>query len=73
MKLRMYVIYYSPKDYPDEYVVRGWTVKGTAFAPDIFATCLTNDLEQARAAVPKGCVKLERHPRDDPAIVEMWI
>ncbi len=75
--LRMYVIYYSPRDYPGMYVVREWYVHDRArSASEPCAVAPT--LEEARAklrALPRGpgLYKLGPHPDDDPTVVEVWV
>lgn len=70
--LSMWVIYERPRDYPTSYVVRrhaigpGWTHATPDFS--LHAT-----LEEARAAVPLGAVRMERNPQDEPQILECWI
>lgn len=68
----MFTIYERPRDYPDGYVVR---------AADITAGTVTHDraaptaptLAEARALVPPGLMRFERHPEDDAVIVETWL
>lgn len=72
--LYMWTVYHDPKDFPGKYVVRKWRVGNgglleAAVAPD--AVCAS--LEEARASVPQGKVKLGRNAPDDPCIVETWV
>lgn len=70
-----FTIYQNPKDYPDKFVVRRWAVvRGRADpVPDPKAWAVTDSLEMARRALPKGLVRTERHANDDPVIVETWV
>ncbi len=70
--LEMFVIYFNPKDFPNLFVVRRWTVDGgrPLPTPDHW---IANSLDDARGLVPYGLVPLARDPSDDPVIVESWI
>jgi hypothetical protein len=69
--LPMWTIYASPLDHPGRFVVRRWLVAHTP-VPDrtceVYAT-----LADARAAVPRGLVRMPRSPGDDPCIVGSWL
>lgn len=73
--LPMWVVYESPKDFPGKFVTRRWLVLPGCEKPqpdrDPVAVCDT--LEEARAAVRPGSVRLERHDLDDACIVEVWL
>lgn len=72
--LRIYTIYDSPLDFPDQFVTRGSTVTGGgSVAHDLMPAAVVRSLETARAAVPPGLHRLDRHPDDDPVIVEVWL
>lgn len=70
--LVMHVITTKTKDYGDKYVVRrhasGGGVTYVENACQVF-----DDLDQARLGLPGGLHRLERHPGDDPVIVEIWL
>jgi hypothetical protein len=72
--LPMYVIYDHPRDFPDHFVVRPHLVldqgRGSLASKNGF---LFDDLAAAREFVPKQMVKIFRHPKDDPVIVETYI
>lgn len=72
--LPMYVIYDHPRDFPEHFVVRPHLVldKGRPAVPSKNGF-LFDDLEAARAFVPRQMVKVLRHPKDDPVIVETYI
>lgn len=66
--LPIWVIYENPVDLPDRFVARKWLLDRP-----------TGELHQARTLedlrnkLPRGLVKLNRDPSDDPKIVECWI
>jgi hypothetical protein len=70
--LPIWTIYRYPRDYPQGYVVRRsvTTAEGTKHDARAFRVA---SLEAARLVVPAGCVRMERHPDDDPVIVEVWL
>jgi hypothetical protein len=74
-ELEMFVVYRKPRDYPQSYVLRRWWIGRTQGEPeadkDWFVVAAT--LEEVRAHVPPYCVRLERDPRDEPQIVELWM
>jgi hypothetical protein len=72
-KLEMFVIYERPRDFPEGYVMRRWVIGegGDSSATDEMATAPT--LAEIRVFVPSYCVRLERDPKDEPQIVEVWL
>jgi hypothetical protein len=70
--MTMYTIYFNPSDYPGRYVCRQ-----SEITPD----CITKGrawdfptLMEARAIpLGLGLERINRHPADDPVIVECWI
>lgn len=73
--LTVWVIYFNPLDYPGKYVLRGQDVVPGRTEPVIQSGCLVRDtLEEARAPlVRRGLYRMDRHPSDDPTIVESYI
>ncbi len=69
-QLEMYVIYERPRDYPDEFVCRRFVIKHEPLAGELVGR---GTLEDCRASLPCGLVRLNRDPRDEPQIVESWI
>jgi hypothetical protein len=67
-----YVIYTRPKDFPANVIVVRWEIipEGIRRTEDI--TVCAN-IEDARASLPPGLVRLERDRKDDPVITEVWI
>jgi hypothetical protein len=72
-KLRTYTIYANPRDLPNVFVVRGFTIAGGDPIPDPDPTAVATSLDEARAALPPGLYSLGREPSDHPSIVETWI
>ena len=72
--LVMFTVYDHPLDYPDYYVVRGWTVeKGWVVRHEKLAM-MSLDLESIRIALARqGLTCVPRSRGDDPAIIETWI
>ncbi len=72
-ELVMYHIYHSPADYPGKFVVRKWTVAPGGGLQPTQSVALASTLMGARAVIPVGMYRLEREPKDDPCIVEIWL
>lgn len=71
MRNEQWVIYDHPKDHPDYFVVRRWTILRQPI-PDQY--CFTaKQLEEARAVIPAGFIKTLPTPNDDPVILEVWV
>lgn len=70
--LVIYTIYDHPSDYPDNFVVRRWSVVGGNVKPDD-SCILANSLEEARSGFNPGMTRIPRLPQDDQVIVELWI
>ena len=64
----MWVVYDTPIDYPHGIIARKFVNdKATS-------ETLTGDtIQEVRNKIPKGFVRMHRHPTDDPNIVEIWI
>lgn len=71
-RLYMYTVYDSPLDYPGKFVVRGW-VATMPPTPDAEPLSVTGSLEEARASLPPGLIRLPRMGKDEPQIVESWV
>jgi len=73
-----YTVYVNPKDFPGQYVVRGWNIAGgkTTFEETPFYTGATGGgtlvtIRQMMRDDGRTC--LNRNAADDPVIVESWI
>jgi hypothetical protein len=71
--LEMWVIYSNPRDYPGKFVTRRRVVTAASDVADAKPRAVEETLEDARAAVPWGCVCIGRQEGDDPVIVEVWL
>jgi hypothetical protein len=69
----MWTVYFNPDDHPDKYVVRGWDVTEYGSRPHDVPIAVTDTLQQARQAVPRGCVRLDVAHGDEAEIVESWL
>ena len=64
----IWVIYRRPRDFPAHYVARCWdTDKPTE------TYLIGKELDDVRSMLPDGLTRLDRHPTDDPCIVETWL
>jgi hypothetical protein len=70
--LDIWTVYEHPRDYPQGYVMRRWSVTddGPVMTPQVVYTAT---LEDMRRYVPMGLIRLPRQPGDDPCILETWI
>ena len=68
---RLFTIYESPSDYEGQFVVRERDVTAGGDL-EVGGARTAATLEEARALIPKGAVRFERSPDDDPTIVETW-
>lgn len=73
--LVMYVIYFSPSDYIDQYVVRRHALRfpGGDRHVDAEPCFVGYSVSVARNTIPDGLVRLDRHLEDDPAVMEVWV
>ena len=71
--LNIWTIYDHPKDYPEHFVVRRWTVRGRGYENEAHECRLADSLEEARKLVPPDSACVNRFPEDDPVIVESWL
>jgi len=79
-RLEIVVVYRSPSDYPGEFVARCQYACGEGGEPrierDPELLARGRTLEEVRKVIQAkrpGKALLERHPLDDPVIVETWI
>lgn len=68
----MYTIYEHPRDFPNGFVVRRWTVTG-APEPVRGEATYHASIGEARRAVPQGLTLIPRSPDDDPKVLESWL
>ena len=67
-RIPLICVYDHPTDYPDKFIARLWY---GSVPTRIMATADT--LEELRDKIPSSMVRMDRHPKDDPCIVEVWI
>jgi hypothetical protein len=68
-----WVIYKHPKDHPDRYVLRATYITDAHNIMVDPMAWVHKDVEVLRRILPPGLVKIDRHPNDDPVILETWI
>lgn len=72
VRMPIFTVYKSPKDFPNKYVVRLFDGK-----KPLRLVTVKNTLEEARAAIQQGppflYTQIGRFEDDDPVIVETWI
>lgn len=71
--MKYYVIYKYPKDYPDNFVVRMFTMQGDGSLLPSDELHVVESLNQARNRIPSGLVCVPADKKDDPVIVETWL
>lgn len=71
--LPLWTVYDRPKDAPSEYVVRLWFCASGQLNPIPGPARTFPSLEEARASIPLGRVRLERAESDDSVILETWL
>lgn len=73
----LWVVYMNPRDYPGKFVVRGWKQSpGGSMHPNQLPSAVSSSLKQARSLVGLSKAthtRFDRHPTDDPAILEVWV
>lgn len=73
IQLSIWTVYQSPSDHPGYFVARRWVC-------DDDPPLATEDMIRSRLysyiefeMTYRGLVKMQRHPCDDPCILETWI
>lgn len=62
-------VYKNPTDYPDKYVARAFDM-----ARPTCMVAVADTYEELLTAIPvQSMARMERNPKDDPAIMETWI
>jgi hypothetical protein len=67
--ITLFVVYENPRDFPGKFVVRRWLDT----VPEQKPVAVTEQLDQARAAIPAGAANIGRMRNDDPSIREVWL
>jgi hypothetical protein len=70
--LNIWVVYDHPLDYPNNIVARRWEcAPGVKITDDVV---LKDTLQSMRIEMmERGLNRIQRHDRDDPKIVEVWL
>jgi len=71
-ELHMWTVYERPTDYPDGFVARLHLIGAGETRPTMKAF-FGPTLQSVRDKLPRGMVRLERMPNDEPQIVEVWL
>lgn len=69
--LYLWTIYEKPRDYPDRWVVRRFSITTAGAVSD--EVQLADSLDEARELIPPTRYNLGRTPNDEPQIVETWV
>lgn len=70
-KLAIWTVYENPSDYPGKFIARKIIVGAD---PHSNTTMVDGDsLSEVREKIPGVLFRMERHPDDDPVIVETWM
>jgi hypothetical protein len=70
--LVQHIVYFNPSDYPGKYVIRKVFIEDGKIRLDKNEIYVTS-YALVKEFIPKGLVRISRHPDDDPVIVETWI
>jgi hypothetical protein len=74
MTLAIWTVYRHPSDYPDKFVARRFDIDGDGARPTASIITAPN-LETLRDILEFELLltRLDRHPVDEPQIVECWL
>lgn len=71
--LDMWVVYDHPRDVPDAFVARRWTI-GPRGETATGETIAHENLAAIRVELAqRGLFRIPRHTADDPTILEVWL
>jgi hypothetical protein len=72
-RLEMWTVYDHPKDHPDSFVARRWTIGPNLAIPtdDWIEETTLEELRERMIEAGRVCIR--RSLEDDPAIVETWV
>jgi len=69
--LTIWAVFWNSADYPDRAVIRPQCVDGAGI--HILNQVLVGEsLDAARDQLPEGLTRMERHPDDEPNLIEIW-
>lgn len=70
-QIPMWAVYKHPSDWPHGYVARLHISLPAPAATN--AAIYGGSLQEIREALPRGLIRIERHPQDEEHIVEAWV
>jgi hypothetical protein len=69
-----WTIYDHPKDYPDHFVARKWSIGTKPGEPEATDEVIVRPtLDEVRALLPPALYCVARNEGDDPVVVETWL
>jgi hypothetical protein len=71
--LAIWTLYDHPHDYPHGYVLRPQFAMAGGEIEISQIAWYARDPDELRAILPPGLVRMDRHPDDDPSIIEVWL
>ena len=73
--LEVWVVYDHPSDFPDNAIVvrRQWAGPGGTIERDRVAFAFDDLVDAQVWLMRRQLVRMDRHPDDDPVIVETWL
>lgn len=72
--LNIWTIYDNPDDVPGKFVARKWQVRAGGTLVATQDAIIMTDIGLLRGTMQAmGLVRFDRHPDDDPKIVEAWL
>lgn len=69
--LSLWTVYSHPKDYPDDFVARKFL--GDAPTAEHIKAPTLQELRRKLRDIAPGLACIQRHPTDEPQIVEVWL
>jgi hypothetical protein len=70
--LQLWTIYDHPSDFPDCFIARMSLISRAGMVMTR-ETITGATLEELRSRLPRGLIRFNRDPTDDPVIVEVWL
>ena len=70
--LEMWVVYWSPRDYPELFVARKWRILPHELPMPSTDMFTSTSLAELRKLLPFGLINIGRMEGDEPQILEVW-
>lgn len=67
------VVYEYPDDFPESYVARAYFITKEYSWPSQEIFIVKDTLDEVRAAIPAGMLRMNRSPEDDTCILETYL